>query len=271
MGIFHPVSEAEISRAIISEFSKELHELIESDVAIIGAGPSGLMAAKELARAGHKVVIFEANNYLGGGFWIGGYLMNKLTVREPAQKVLDELGVPYKAASEGLYVADGPHACSKLIAAACEAGAKTINMTKCDDIVLKNDKVSGVVINWTPVSALPRAITCVDPISTQAKLVIDATGHDAVLVKALEARGRIKAKGMGAMDAESSEDLVVEYTGEAYPGLIVAGMAVSTTYGLPRMGPTFGGMLLSGRKAAEVAHQLLTKTAVTELPKVRIA
>jgi thiamine thiazole synthase len=166
--------------------------------------------------------------------------------------------VPHREVSPGLHIADGPHACSKLIAAACDAGAKFANMTMFDDVVLREgNRVSGVVINWTPVSALPREITCVDPVAIESKLVIDASGHDACVIRKLEERGVIKVPGFGAMWVERSEDLIVEHTGEASPGLIVTGMAVSTTYGLPRMGPTFGGMLLSGKRAAEVALEKL--------------
>lgn len=186
--------------------------------------------------------------------------MNKVTLRAPAHKVLDEIGVPYKMHRKGLYVADGPHACSKLIASACDAGAKILNMTRVDDVVLREGgRVAGVVINWTPIAALPREITCVDPISLESKVVIDGTGHDAEVVSALERRGILKTKGFGAMWVERSEDAVVEHTCEVQPGLIVMGMAVSTVYGLPRMGPTFGGMLLSGKRAAEVALKLLKK------------
>ena len=258
MPIFDAVSEKEVTSAIVSEFSKTLLDHVENDVVIIGAGPSGLYAGMLLAREDIKVLIVERNNYLGGGFWIGGYLMNKVTVRAPANKILETLGVPNKEFSKGLYVANGPHACSKLIAAACDAGVDVLNMTSFDDVVIREgSRVGGAVINWTPIKALPREITCVDPIAIESKLLIDATGHDAVVVSMLEERGLIETRGFGAMWVEQSEDAIVEHTGEAYPGLIVSGMAVSTTYGLPRMGPTFGSMLLSGEKAAEVAIDIL--------------
>jgi len=256
--IFSSVGEKEVTRAIVSEFAEQFMEYVESDCLIIGSGPSGLMAGKELAAKGLKVLIVERNNYLGGGFWIGGYLMNKVTVRAPAQEVLSELGVPNKQVSEGLYVADGPHACSKLIAAACDAGVKFANMTIFDDVVLREgNRVAGAVINWTPIASLPREITCVDPVALETRIVIDGTGHDACVVAKLEERGLLKTKGFGAMWVEQSEDLVVEHTGEVHPGLVVMGMATATTYGLPRMGPTFGGMLLSGRRAAEVVWEKL--------------
>ncbi len=258
MTLFYPVTEAEITRAIVSSFLQQCEQYVQSDVIIVGGGPSGLMAGKQLAKTGLKVLIVERNNYLGGGFWIGGYLMNQVTLRAPSQRILDELGVPYQKAIEGLYVADGPHACSKLIAATCDAGVKFANMTIFDDVVLReNNQVAGVVINWTPISALPREITCVDPVAIESKLVIDASGHDACVARKLEERGILKVVGFGAMWVGKSEDLVVEHTGEVHPGLIVTGMAVTTVYGLPRMGPTFGAMLLSGEQAAEVALQRL--------------
>ncbi|UCD13424.1 MAG: thiazole biosynthesis protein [Thermoplasmatales archaeon] len=256
--MFKSITESQITSAIVSEFAEDLKKYAKSDVIVIGGGPSGLMAAKELARKKIKVLIIERNNYLGGGFWIGGYLMNTVTVRAPGQKILDELDVPYKEFTKNLYVTSGPHVCSKLIAATCDAGVKIINMTKFDDIVFREkNRVGGVVVNWTPVSALPREITCVDPIALESKVVLDATGHDAVVVKKLEERGIIKTPGFGGMWVEKSEDLVVEHTGEVHPGLIVIGMAVSTTYGLPRMGPTFGAMLLSGRKGGKEAYEIL--------------
>ena len=258
--IFERVGEKEVTRAIVTEFCKQFSEYVETDCVIIGAGPAGLMAGRALAKQGVKTLIVERNNYLGGGFWIGGYLMNKVTVRAPAHRVLDDLGVPHSEYSPGLHVADGPHACSKLIAAACDAGAKFANMTFFEDVVLrKENRIGGVVINWTPIQALPREITCVDPVAIETKVVLDTTGHDACVAKKLQERGLLDIAGFGGMWVEQSEDLVVKHTGEIWPGLVVAGMAVATVHGLPRMGPTFGSMLLSGERAAQAVLDILKR------------
>ena len=264
MALFHPVREVEVAKAIVSSFLRQFEDYAESDVIIVGAGPSGLIAGRELGKAGVKVLIIERNNYLGGGFWIGGYFMNKVTLRAPAQEILDELNVPYSIVSEGLYVADAPYACSKLIGAACDAGVKFLQLTLMEDLVVReNNRVAGVVVNWSPIAHFPKEVSALDPIPLETKVVIDATGHDACVARKLEQRGALKLTGEGALWIDKSEDAVVEHTGEVYPGLIVAGMAVATAYGLPRMGPTFGGMLLSGKRAAEVAIEILEQLAIS--------
>ena len=264
MALFHPVREGEVAKAIVSSFWRQFEDYIQSDVIIVGAGPSGLIAGRELGKAGVKVLIIERNNYLGGGFWIGGYFMNKVTLRAPAQEILDELNVPHSMVSDGLYVADAPYACSKLIGAACDAGVKFLQLTLMEDLVVGEDnRVAGVVINWSPIAYLPKEISALDPIPLETKMVIDATGHDACVARKLEQRGALKLIGEGALWINKSEDAVVEHTGEVYPGLIVAGMAVATVYGLPRMGPTFGGMLLSGKRAAEIAIEILEQLAIS--------
>ena len=50
--IFARAGEKEITRAIVEEFSKQFCEYVETDCLIIGGGPSGLMAGRELGRKG---------------------------------------------------------------------------------------------------------------------------------------------------------------------------------------------------------------------------
>lgn len=172
---------------------RQFEECAESDAIVVGAGPSGLTAARELARQGWRVLVVERDNYLGGGFWIGGYLMNEVTLRAPAQRVLAELGVPYQEAKAGLSVADGPHATSKLIASACDAGVKFANMTIFDDVVVRK-------ADWRRGRQLDLCISCTQrDIVLEARVDIDCTGHAACVARKLEERGLVKTVGFGAM------------------------------------------------------------------------
>ena len=58
--------------------------------------------------------------------------------------------------------------------------------------------------------------------------------------------------GERSLNVELGEQTTVENTKEIYPGLFVSGMAANGVSGSFRMGPIFGGMLMSGKKAAEL-------------------
>lgn len=258
--IFYPATEGDVTRSIVEEFSKEFLSYVENDVTIIGGGPAGLACAAKLARAKVKVLIVECHNFLGGGSWVGGYFMSKMSVRSPGHRYLEELGVPVKMYKEGLYIADAPHVISAMITDAYEAGAKVLNMTRFEDLVVgENNVVRGVVVNWAPVKHMPRELTCLDPVALECKYVVDATGHEAWVMSKLEEKGLYKNKGEKSMWINKSEDDIVNYTGEAHPGVVVCGMAVGKAFGLNRMGPTFGSMFLSGHRASEVILKKLGK------------
>ena len=258
--MFAPVDEKYISQALIGEYYSQFVEATDSDVLVIGSGPSGLVAGRELAKQGYRVTLIERNNYLGGGMWIGGYLMNKATLRAPADAMLKELNIPHKEMRKGLFVCDTAYFASRLILSACEAGVKILSMTIVEDVIVKQKKVAGLVVNSTPVTMLPKMITCLDPVLLQSRIVIDASGHDAVAVRLLSKRGLLTLKGMGPLDVEVSEESLVNQTGNIFPGLFLAGMSVSEAYGLPRMGPTFGAMLLSGQKVAHAVMEALQES-----------
>src|SRR3989344_1728702 len=46
-----------------------IREEMKTEIVIIGAGAAGLMAARELGKAGEKVIILEARNRIGGRIW----------------------------------------------------------------------------------------------------------------------------------------------------------------------------------------------------------
>lgn len=254
--------EADITREIAKSFYQQFDRMIESDVLVIGAGPSGLICSRDLAQSGYNVVLIEQMAHMGGGFWSGGYLMTKAAIAAPAQEILLKLGVACEEKLKDLFIVEAPHACSKLIGAAFDAGVRVLNLTKAVDLVVrgKEPKVEGVVVNWSPVESAGHDMVHVDPIALETKIVVDATGHDAVALRYLSKRGLFKeVPGNGAMWVEESEEQVMRQTGEVFPNLFVVGLAVAAVFGTPRMGPAFGSMLLSGRKGADLIKRKLAQ------------
>ncbi|NIR87160.1 thiazole biosynthesis protein [Candidatus Bathyarchaeota archaeon] len=263
------VEESTITRAIIRKATEDWINLARTDVIVVGAGPSGLTAAMYLAKAGLKTVVFERKLSFGGGIGGGGMQFHKLVIQAPADKILREVGCELEPLKKDLYVADTTAMIAKLASATVDAGAKIILGVIVDDLIYRDSppRITGAVVQWT--SVIMSGIH-VDPLGVKAKTVIDCTGHDAeVLAVASRKIPELKlvVPGEKSMWVSQAEKLTVENTGEVCSGLYVAGMAVAALYQTPRMGPIFGGMLLSGAKVAQlVAAKILGEKASKVIP-----
>ncbi len=256
------MDEVIISRAIVESYMKDFMEAMEVDVAIAGAGPSGLVTAYYLAQEGIKVIVFERQLRIGGGMPGGGMMFNRIVLQEEGKQILDEFGVSTREYKKGYYVADSLESISTICSRAIKAGAKIFNLVSVEDVMVReNDRITGLVLNWSSVSW---SKLHVDPLAVKCKVAVDATGHDAeicrIVVEKIGPKLRTKTgevMGEKSMWAERGEREILENTREVYPGLVVAGMTANAVFGSPRMGAIFGGMLLSGKKAARVAMELL--------------
>ncbi len=250
------IDERVVTKAIIECYTEKLLSCLEIDVAVCGAGPSGIVAAYYLAKKGLRTAIFERKLSIGGGMWGGGMMFNEIVIQDEGRVILDEMGIATRQYKKGYYVADSVECVSGLAYRAMKAGAKIFNLISVEDLVVRKEKVAGVVINWT---AVEMASLHVDPLTIMSKCVVDATGHPLEVVRVLERKMNVrlntpsgKVEGERSMWADIAEATTLENTKEAYPGLYVAGMSANATFGSYRMGPIFGGMLLSGKKVAEL-------------------
>ena len=253
--------EESISRTIVSGFAEKLMDSLNSDVAIVGAGPSGLICGYFLARDGYKVSIFESLLAPGGGIWGGAMLNNEIVVQSELDTLLDEFGIRHGKAQDGLIRMDSVETSAALIYKAVNAGVRIFNGITVEDVVYKENRVAGVVINWTAV--LEQKLH-VDPLIVVSRVVLDSTGHDAMLTSKVAKKAGIRLNtpsgdvaGEKPLCAEEGERATVVNTKEVYPGLFVSGMAANAVFGSARMGPIFGGMFRSGQRAAELIQSKL--------------
>ncbi|KAK9480640.1 Thi4 family-domain-containing protein [Lipomyces japonicus] len=267
---FANIRESTVSRAMTRRYFADLDKYAESDIVIVGAGSCGLSTAYVVAKARPdlKIAIVEAGVSPGGGAWLGGQLFSAMIMRKPAQKFLEELGVPYEEEDTYVVVKHAALFTSTLLSKVLQfPNVKLFNATAVEDLITRVDPVSGeirvagVVTNWTLVSMHHDDQSCMDPNTINAPVVISTTGHDgpfgAFSVKRLVSMNALeKLGGMRGLDMKRAEDAIVKNTREVVTGLIVGGMELSEVDGANRMGPTFGAMALSGVKAAETALEV---------------
>lgn len=250
------IEDIVVSRAIITSYMEELLGVLDSDVAVVGGGPAGLAAAYYLAKGNLRVALFESKLSVGGGMWGGGMMFNKIVVQDEARPILEEMGIRYKIFEKGYYCADSVETVAALVLHAVRAGARIFNLISVEDVMVREERITGLVLNW---KAVEMAKLHVDPLAVNSRYVIDSTGHDAqvtnIVVRKL--KGKLNTQS-GALEGEKSmwasrgEEAILANTIEVYPGLYVAGMAANAVVGGYRMGPVFGGMLLSGQKVAQL-------------------
>jgi thiamine thiazole synthase len=254
-----------ISSSIVRGFADKLVDSLTLDVALVGGGPSALVAARCLADAGLKVAIFERKLAPGGGTWGGGMLFNEVVVQDEALHILDMFGISYRNIpdAKGYYTLDSVEMASGLIFGALKSGARIFNSVSVEDIVFKDGKVGGLVINWTPVERLQMHV---DPLTVLSKVVVDGTGHPSEIMRLATRKAGITLStatgdiiGEKPMWVDQGEAQTVDNTMEYYPGLYACGMSANNTGGGYRMGPIFGGMLLSGQKTAQLIINNLKK------------
>ena len=188
-------------------------------------------------------------------------MFNEIVVQEDSLPVLDEFGVRYKKYQDNYFTADSVETTALLTAKAVQAGLSIFNCVSVEDVMMRSESVVGLVLNWSPVEM---AGLHIDPLTVRSKFTIDATGHATEVVKVVHQKvpGRLNTasgniEGEKSMWADRAERLTLENTTEVFPGLFVTGMAANATFGGPRMGPIFGGMLLSGKMAAELVIKRL--------------
>lgn len=255
--------ETKVSEGIITTYFDKMRNNLNLDVAIVGGGPSGIVAAYYLAKAGLKVAQFDRKLSPGGGMWGGAMMFNQIVIQEEALSIVNDFNINYVPYGDGLYTMDSVESTSALLYHSVHAGATVFNCYSVEDVIFKSNKVNGVVVNWTPVL---REGMHVDPLNILSECVIDGTGHDSEICQTVARKNGIKLAtetggviGERSLDVAIGEEEVVKGTKEIYPGLYVCGMAASAVSGTPRMGPIFGGMLLSGKKVADLIIAKLKK------------
>ena len=88
--------ETQVSKGIISTYFDKLQRNLQLDVAIVGGGPSGIVAAYYLAKTGLKTALFDRKLSPGGGMWGGAMMFNQIVIQEEALHIVKDFNISYQ-------------------------------------------------------------------------------------------------------------------------------------------------------------------------------
>jgi len=142
----------------ISEPTREIEILEETDILVIGGGPSGVTAAISASRAGAKTTVVERYNHLGG-LWTGGLVLPLLSTHglnksKREEKVIhgipDEMAQRLKdmgmAINEVNPVVDPEATKYVLEKMVMEAGIHMLYHCWMSNVIVEDDKIKAVII-----------------------------------------------------------------------------------------------------------------------------
>lgn len=244
--------EKKAAKSILDASKEFWAELLNLDVAIAGAGPSGLTAARYLAEKNLHVAVFEQHLPVGGGTWGKGTEYSEMIVEPEVRDILDNFGIKtIPVQGTDFYTVNPQGVLTELAIRAMDAGARIMSGVIVHDLIIRDNSVVGVVINGHETEQMNLHI---DPLSINAKYVVDATGQEASLANILASKNHefnltdLRDKFMWA---EEGEEQLSEDKKEIYPGLFATGMAANAVFEDYPMEAIFVDMLLSGRECAE--------------------
>ena len=188
---------------------------MRTEVAVIGAGPSGLLAARELAERGVNVKVFEEHREIGVPNHCAGLLslsgLGRLNLKVDEGFVENYVrgavffspsGISFRVESKEAQacVVDRAAFDSHLAELAREAGAEIIKGVRVDDVVVSRE-LANLQVEGEPI---------------EASFVVDAEGVKSRIVrrvglKSFDSRGVLRALQYDLMDVDVERDFVEVY------------------------------------------------------------
>ncbi len=158
---------------------EEIPVIGEYDVVVVGGGPAGSGAALAASRSGARTLLVEQHAMLGG-LWTMGLVTpyfdadNKRGLSREIQDNLAPKGFEKVFRdSDGVKMYHVAHLAALLDDLVAEAGAEVLLHTFCDEAVVEDDRVTGVVLHSKS-----------GPQAARARVVIDCTGDGDIAASA---------------------------------------------------------------------------------------